>query len=299
MNLVLQETSAQATAITGRWQLGDLRVTTVDGVGLSQCRVSTFQGDTLTLMLVKSGFITLKLKSGSRRLNSGSLFISDSIDLYKHNNPDNKTELISISIPKRLLVERGFVTPTFELIAANMTNPDVRAVGDLVLSIAGQNGCTSLALRERQGRHLLDLIAVLVGNPLAVAGPRPREVALSRAKNYVAQHLEDHDLNAARIATSVGISLSHLGRLFKARSTTVMRYIWSCRLERAADLVKRRGQSNVSIGEIAHSCGFSSHAHFSRTFKERFGLSPSDYESRASAFESGTTFAAPGNARND
>jgi len=170
-----------------------------------------------------------------------------------------------------------------------MTNPDARAVGDLISSIVGQNGCTSLALRERQGRHLLDLIAMLVGNPLAVASPRKREVALSRARNYVAQHLEDSDLNATRIATSVGISPGHLSRLFKARSTTVMRYVWSCRLDRAADLLKSRGRSNVSIGEIAYSCGFASHAHFSRTFKERFGLSPSEYVSRVRALEPGLT----------
>jgi AraC-like DNA-binding protein len=251
------------------------------------------------LIFVKSGLVTIKSVLGTQRLNTGSLFISDPLAAYKYHNFDSQTELISISIPKRLLIERGFVARSFELIAAKMTNPDARAVGDLILSIAGQNGCTSLALRERQGRHLLDLIAMLVGNPLAVDSPRKREVALSRAKDYVAQHLEDCDLNATQIATSVGISRGQLSRLFKDRSTTLMRYVWSCRLERAADLLKSRGRSNVSIGEIAYSCGFASHAHFSRVFKARFGLSPSDYVSRVKVLESGSIFTVTGDARND
>jgi AraC-like DNA-binding protein len=288
MNLPLQETSDPADHRAGRWWwLGDLYVMTLDAVGLSRCHISTFPSDFLSLIFVKSGFIALKSISGLQRLNAGSLFVSDPLAVHKHHDFDNQTELISISIPKHLLLERGFVNKSFELVAADMSNPDARAVGDLILSIAGQNADTSLALRERQGRHLLDLIAMLVGNPLAVASPKKPDVALSRAKNYVAQHLEDCDLNTTRIATSVGISASHLSRLFKARSTTVMRYVWSRRLDRAADLLKSRGRSNVAIGEIAYSCGFASHAHFSRVFKERFGLSPSDYVAHVRVLESG------------
>ena len=199
----------------------------------------------------------------------------------------------------RLLLERGFVATSFEGIAVNMSNPDARAVGDLILSIVEQNGSTSLALRERQGRHLLDLVGMLVGNPLAVVSPGKRDMALSRAKNYVAQHLQDFDLNVSRIATSIGVSPSQLNRLFKTRSKTVMRYVWSCRLDRAADLLRRRGRSNVPIGEIAYSCGFTNQAHFSRVFKERFGISPSRYVSNVKAVESDATFTVEGVAEND
>ncbi len=35
--------------------------------------------------------------------------------------------------------------------------------------------------------------------------------------------------------------------------------------------------SNFPITHIVHNCGFSSSAHFSRSFKETFGVCPSDY----------------------
>jgi AraC-like DNA-binding protein len=288
MNFVLKEMSAYAALRAGKWRLGDLYVTTLDANDLSKCSISMLPGDSLSLIFVKAGFLALKSALGSQRLNTGSLFVSDPLTVYEHADFGSQTKLISISIPRRLLLERGFATRSFELIAANMMHPDARAVGDLIVSIVEQNGGTSLALRERQGRHLLELIATLMGNPLAVASPDKREAALSRVREYVAQHLEDCDLNTSRIATSVGISTSHLNRLFKARSTTVMRYVLSCRLDRAADLLRTRGRSKVSIGDIAYSCGFASHAHFSRVFKGRFGVSPSDYKLRVSVPESGT-----------
>ncbi|MDQ7979537.1 AraC family transcriptional regulator [Paraburkholderia sp. SARCC-3016] len=287
MNFARQEIRTEAALRTGEWSLGDLHVTTLDAVDLSECRLSSLPGQMLRLFFVRSGSITLTSIAGSHRLDAGSLFVAPPQAGWKRQNFYNQTKLVLISIPRRALHERGFQIKSFELVAANMSNPDARAVGQLILSIAEQSGCTSLALRARQGRHLLDLLAMVLGNPLAVISARNREVALSRAKDYVARHLEDHELSATRIATSVGISPGHLNRLFKASAMSVMRYVWACRLDRAADLLRSRGESNVSISDIAFSCGFASHAHFSRVFKARFGFSPRDYLLRVRAHKSG------------
>ena len=59
--------------------------------------------------------------------------------------------------------------------------------------------------------------------------------------------------------------------------------------ERYSDLVDRirnleaarlLEQSTLSLTEIGYVCGFSDSAHFSRSFKKRFGASPSDHRSR-------------------
>ena len=47
------------------------------------------------------------------------------------------------------------------------------------------------------------------------------------------------------------------------------------RLELAQKLLK---QSQFSITEIAFSCGFSSSSQFSQSFKEKFGVMPSQYK---------------------
>ena len=39
----------------------------------------------------------------------------------------------------------------------------------------------------------------------------------------------------------------------------------------------------MPLGTLAYGCGFLSQSHFSRRFKERYGLSPRDYRMRALA----------------
>jgi AraC-like DNA-binding protein len=43
-----------------------------------------------------------------------------------------------------------------------------------------------------------------------------------------------------------------------------------------------RGSDHRQIGEIAYAWGFASLSHFSRSFKERFALSPSEYRAQQS-----------------
>jgi AraC-like DNA-binding protein len=49
------------------------------------------------------------------------------------------------------------------------------------------------------------------------------------------------------------------------------------RLQRAADLIR---QDAGNLSEIAFRTGFSSLSHFSRTFHEEYGCSPSEYKKR-------------------
>jgi AraC family transcriptional regulator len=51
-------------------------------------------------------------------------------------------------------------------------------------------------------------------------------------------------------------------------------YLTLIRIRRGTDLLKR---SSTSITEIAFACGFSDHAHFTRTFKRATGLTPTAY----------------------
>ena len=55
-----------------------------------------------------------------------------------------------------------------------------------------------------------------------------------------------------------------------------MRYVLEKRLDRAHTLVKQLGQHRMQIQEIAYMCGFESPSHFSRMFKQHFGVSPRD-----------------------
>ncbi|WP_408581717.1 helix-turn-helix domain-containing protein [Burkholderia cenocepacia] len=56
-----------------------------------------------------------------------------------------------------------------------------------------------------------------------------------------------------------------------------MRYLWCQRLDRAHQILSASHGHGLRIEEVAWRCGFSSAAHFSRRFRERFGQTPTEW----------------------
>ncbi len=82
----------------------------------------------------------------------------------------------------------------------------------------------------------------------------------------------DSTLLQRELADRIGLSNRQLERLFqKYLNTTPSRYCKDHRLRRARSLLKNTSRSII---EVAVACGFSSHSHFSKSYREHFGISP-------------------------
>lgn len=79
-------------------------------------------------------------------------------------------------------------------------------------------------------------------------------------------------LKRADTARRVGLSTRQLDRLFAEKlNRSYAAHYREMRLGRARDLLR---QSSVAITEIALGCGFSSASHFSRAYRDAFGVTP-------------------------
>jgi signal transduction histidine kinase/CheY-like chemotaxis protein/AraC-like DNA-binding protein len=88
-------------------------------------------------------------------------------------------------------------------------------------------------------------------------------------KNY--QH---EDLSITRFCQDLGMSRSQVYRKFKALSDkTLSGYIRSYRLSKARELLKT---TRLNVTQIAFEVGFKNLSHFSHTFLDEFGVSPSE-----------------------
>ena len=84
-----------------------------------------------------------------------------------------------------------------------------------------------------------------------------------------------HEITIDDIARTVGVSRSHLYRLFMSNvGQSPIDYLTSYRIGEACNLLKN---SQLSIAEIATSVGFSDKFYFSRVFKKSMGMPPSRY----------------------
>lgn len=140
----------------------------------------------------------------------------------------------------------------------------------------------------RMSAIAVDLIAASIAERLAKDVPKPLHgtVVVQRAKAYVEANLGDSSLDPPKLATAVGVSLRRLQELFQEQGEHIADWIWQRRLETAAKRLTDQGCRHLSIGVLAFGCGFASQAHFSRRFRDRYGMAPSDFRHLADAAHS-------------
>jgi len=101
-----------------------------------------------------------------------------------------------------------------------------------------------------------------------------RRLLLRRICEEIEDRLGNPALAPAVIARAAGIAPRTLHQLFADAGTTVTERIRSRRLARCCDELADPGRAGCTVSEIAYRWGFNDAAHFSRSFKQRFGLSP-------------------------
>jgi AraC-like DNA-binding protein len=126
----------------------------------------------------------------------------------------------------------------------------------------------------------LDLVAMTLGERLQERRAIPsvhRSALLYRLKLHIETHLRDPDLALAGVAAALGISARYVNQLLAAEGTSFGRYVLTRRLEKCRRDLGDPGQAHRQVGEIAFAWGFNELGHFSRAFKERYGLAPRDW----------------------
>ncbi|MBC8072044.1 MAG: AraC family transcriptional regulator [Deltaproteobacteria bacterium] len=95
-------------------------------------------------------------------------------------------------------------------------------------------------------------------------------------------------LSVEQLAKRAAMSPSHFAHRFReVARVSPMRYLKHVRLERASVLL----QQQLRAGEVATRSGYASLAHFTRDFKQHFGVAPGQYARRVA----GETIAGSGN----
>ncbi len=95
------------------------------------------------------------------------------------------------------------------------------------------------------------------------------------ALRFMAREAHRHDLDVAVIAHGAGCSRTRLYEAFAAQGATVMGTLREMRLMRARELIEE--SPRLHAGAISWRCGFADQSAFSKLFKARFGLLPSEW----------------------
>ncbi|MBV8884197.1 MAG: helix-turn-helix domain-containing protein [Chroococcidiopsidaceae cyanobacterium CP_BM_RX_35] len=156
-------------------------------------------------------------------------------------------------------------------------NPHIESIGMLLLAELKQENLGSKLYIESLANvfvvHLLRQYAAAKPEPLMYEGGLPQHQLL-QVLDYINDHL-DQDIKLADLAALLDMSQFHFSHLFKqAIGISPYQYLLQQRIERAKQLLK---QTDQSIMDIALLCGFNSHSHLSKQFRQLTGVTPRAY----------------------
>ena len=185
----------------------------------------------------------------------------------------------------------------------NASDPFAQAILALAPQLLRLLGSARPAIAERTAAAAIELIALALDSMDEPAGLRagtvagrnqsthqsthqctfgPAADALAwRARDLIGQQLEDTALSPTRLASQVHVSLRRLQEVFQSQGTTLIDCIWQARLEFARSMLCNCEHRQESISTVAYRAGFTDVAHFSRRFKQAFGMSPRQYRETA------------------
>lgn len=119
------------------------------------------------------------------------------------------------------------------------------------------------------------LRGVLEGCTDSVEDDNIRQARIAVFKRIIDQNLGDPDLGIETLLKEFGASRATIYRDF-AEDGGLQHYIHMRRLQRAFLLLSEAAPGRGVVQDVASRCGFASLAHFSRSFRARFGFAPSD-----------------------
>ena len=97
---------------------------------------------------------------------------------------------------------------------------------------------------------------------------------------YIRNHFQE-DLTVAKLARYVGLNRSYLTTVFQSvLQMSPQQFLMRFRMTQAAQLLR---ENNLSVGEVARSCGYPDPLTFSKAFKRTLGVTPSRYRRGARA----------------
>ena len=155
---------------------------------------------------------------------------------------------------------------------SGMVGQFIRQLSENLEVLGGPSG-------SRLATNALDLVSTMLHAEMDISPDRmkPQALLAVSVREYIEANLSDPLLSPASVAAAHFISTRHLHNVFHESGTTVASWIRTQRLEGARRELRDPLHGGKSVSAVAARWGFLDAAHFSRTFRDAFGVSPSDW----------------------
>ena len=148
--------------------------------------------------------------------------------------------------------------------------------------------------QKTAAQHLVDLVGHFVGTSMDARGQESaRGVSNARLellKADVLKNLGESNLTIETIARAHRLGTRQAQRMFASTGTTFTEFVLEQRLLLSRRLLQRKSGRARKVSDIAFTVGFNDLSYFHRSFKKRFGVTPSDIQMDNGPDAADTTF---------
>jgi AraC-like DNA-binding protein len=267
----------------------DMRFRSLPGLGVAFCRSSPTRNEHTTSLIDSDDFVLVVMTSGSR--------------CFQHAKREG-----TIGPGEAVLTTAGEVGTFFggwssnvafrlsrDIIVARIPAPD-DALGRVIpatspvlshmLSYAqlldSENAINSAALGRSIVAHVHELATLTLEQDVDVLSRADgvRAARLHAVRMDIIGNIAQHDLRLDDVAKRQRISRSYVSKLLAEAGTSFTEMVLTQRLAFAYRLLTDPRQIDKPVSSIAYEAGFSDLSYFNRSFRRKFGTTPSDLRGR-------------------
>jgi len=238
--------------------------------------------DHYMIQLFEHGGMQWETEAGTRELRPRSLVVFDLAQEVRSRTPDFSN--LTMIVPREML-EGSLKSPDDQhLRVLSDEEPVAALLREHMISLKRLASRTSLQQAIETAPATVGLAAACLNasiNPDAPdQGAGVAMAQLATIRRFIEANLSKPELSADWIAKRVGVSRSKLYQLFDTFGG-VGAYVRDRRLRRALLALTDKRSRHRPIYDIGLASGYTSDAAFSRAFRARYGIAPSDVRNRA------------------
>ena len=259
----------------------------LDGIVINHCRLGAQRFSRSAARIARDGidhyqihvFLrgSVEMECGSRSIGAGAgdFVVLDHGDTFSSRTTDY--EILNVFIPRRRLAPLLKSPDSVHGHVFHSGSGAGRLLRDYIESLCRVSGGLSLAEAPAAAQPLIELAALAMNGSMVAAEDTPfvaDHTLLLKAQVFIKENLALPSLGPELVAQAAGVSRARLYRLFEPCGGIAC-YIREMRLRRAFTDLASPASHHRQIADIAYAWGFADAAHFSRCFRQRFGVSPS------------------------
>ncbi|MFJ7206593.1 helix-turn-helix domain-containing protein [Streptomyces sp. NPDC098789] len=267
--------------------LGDIRASKFSLAPLRSRRTAAMirRGDPeeYQLALLRKGATSLSQHRSECTIGAGDLMLWDTSRPSDNQMPTGggQVQATILMLPRKVLPLR---TQSLDQVLARRIPGDrglAAILASFMTSLEDHGAECAPAELRRLSTVAVDLVAACLAQQLDTEDRLPAEVRtqalVQRIHAFIEHNLGDPELDPAAIAAHHHVSVRTLHQLFHGQEESVYARIRRRRLERCRADLADPGLRTRHVSAIAARWGFSGPVVFSRSFREAYGISPTEF----------------------